>query len=47
VDEQISRLVTGQISVDSIPEIRDRLTQMGIQNCIDIYQRVYDRLKSN
>ncbi|MDR1060609.1 MAG: extracellular solute-binding protein [Clostridiales bacterium] len=46
IGEQISWLVTGQAGAGDIPAIRAKLEDMGIQNCIDIYQAAYDRYLS-
>lgn len=40
---QYDKLVTGQVSTDEIPAIQAKLREMGIEECIAMYQQAYDR----
>lgn len=45
MDEQYVKLVNGQSPISSIPEVQAKLTSMGIDKVIKVYQDVYDKLK--
>ncbi len=42
VDEQIDKIILGQVSIDKLPEIREKIKKMGIDDVIAAYQEAYD-----
>ncbi|MBQ7901567.1 MAG: hypothetical protein IJ365_06350, partial [Clostridia bacterium] len=43
VSERINKIVIGNASIDTLSEIREKITQMGIQEVIDIYSDALNR----
>lgn len=44
ISVQLDKLVNGQVALDAIPEIQQKMVDMGINDIIAIYQQVYDEL---
>ena len=40
---EYDKLVTGQTPISEIPNIQQRLIELGIEDCIAVYQQAYDR----
>lgn len=44
ISVQLDKLVNGQAALETIPDIQQKLVDMGINDIIDVYQQVYDEL---
>lgn len=44
VSIQLDKLVNGQVSLATVPEIQAKLTSMGINDIIEVYQAAYERI---